>query len=88
MLLSVLSEGIGSSCLAHFSSRIKVIYCCYRDHVTMTTEVYRGLRPLKFLFRMPVSGKEAIYNMYCCHENSATMRTETYTLKLCYLKAS
>ena len=44
MLLSVLSEGIESSCLAHFSSGMKVIYCSYKNHVTMTTEVYRGLR--------------------------------------------
>ena len=44
MLLSLLSEGIESSCLAHFSSGIKAIYCCYRNDVTMTIEVYRGLK--------------------------------------------
>ena len=53
MLLSLLPEGIsivhisivlGSSCLAHFSSGIKAIYCCYRNHVTMTTKAYRGLK--------------------------------------------
>ena len=65
MLLSLLPEGIESSYLAHFSSGIKVIYCCYRNHVTMTTEVTEVLRPLKFLFRMSVSEKEAIHNMRC-----------------------
>ena len=74
MLLSVLSEGIESSCLAHFSSG-QQRFAEVQGH-------------LKFLFRTPVSGKEAIYNMHFCHVNSVTMATETYTLKLFYLKAS
>ena len=43
MLLSLLSEGIESLC-SHFSSGIKAIYSCNRNHVTMTTGVYRGLK--------------------------------------------
>ena len=66
MRLSLLSEGIKSSCLAHYFSGIKAIYCYYRNHVTMTTEVYRGLIETEVSVWMSVSGKEAIYyNKHC-----------------------
>ena len=34
--MSLLSEHMQNSCLAHIFVRVKAIYCYYRNHVTMT----------------------------------------------------